>query len=311
MEAEVKMKTASTLFLVAFAASAAAQMPADIAARVKEIGVAIDPPRTAAIYAPLHAPEPYAGVKVERDLKYGPDGRHLLDVFVPEAGTGPRPVLVFVHGGAFVGGNKRTGTSPFYDNIALAAARAGMVGVNMTYRLAPKFQWPSGAVDVGSAVRWVRDNIGARGGDPARIFLMGHSAGAVHVASYAAFPEHHAPGGAGIAGVILVSGLYDFARRAPGKPEQAYFGDRASSSEVSSLPGLVKSQLPILLVWASLDPGNFIQQGSLLNDALCAANRCPKPVVLEGHSHMSEVYAIGTGDRTLEDAIVRFAGGRN
>jgi acetyl esterase/lipase len=289
---------------------ALAQMPPDLAARVKELGVVIDPPRTAAIYAPLHPPEPYPGVKVERDLKYGSDERHALDVFVPEAGAGPRPVLVFVHGGGFVGGNRRTGTSPFYDNIALAATRAGMVGVNMTYRLAPKFQWPTGAVDVGLALRWVRANIDKRGGDPSRIYVMGHSAGAVHVASYVGFPEHHSAAGPGVAGAILVSGLYDFTRTPPGKAEHAYFGDKAASGEVSSLPGLVKAGVPLLVAYASLDPGNFIQQGKFLNEALCAANRCPKLVVLEGHSHMSEVYAIGTPDQGLLAPMLEFIGGR-
>ena len=75
----------------------------------------------------------------------------------PEApAAGPRPVLMFVHGGAFVGGGRRgPGGSPFYDNIMLFAARNGIVGVNTTYRLAPQNRWPAGAQDVGSAVRWV------------------------------------------------------------------------------------------------------------------------------------------------------------
>ena len=56
-----------------------------------------------------------------------------------------RPVLVFVHGGGFTGGNKSTPGSPFYDNVPLWAARNGLVGVNITYRLAPQHPWPAGA----------------------------------------------------------------------------------------------------------------------------------------------------------------------
>ena len=82
--------------------------------------------------------EPYPGVKIERDVKYGAADRNLLDVFTPATDSSVRPVLIFVHGGAFVGGNKRGPGSPFYDNIMLWAVKNGFVGVNMTYRLAPQ-----------------------------------------------------------------------------------------------------------------------------------------------------------------------------
>src|SRR3972149_5062381 len=129
------------LVSVPFAANA--QMPPDIAAKIKEIGRVIDPPKTAAIYAPLQQKEPYAGVKVAFDIKYGPDARNALDVFTPENATGPLPVFIFVHGGGFVAGNKRgPNNSPFYDNFMLWAAKNGMVGVNATYRLSPRRPLP-------------------------------------------------------------------------------------------------------------------------------------------------------------------------
>jgi len=296
---------------IALAACASApqnRMPPEIAAQVKAIGPVIDPPKTAPLYAPLQPKEPYSGVRVTRDLKYGPDARHALDVFTPEKGASGAPVLVFVHGGAFVAGNKRTPGSPFYDNIMLAAARAGMVGVNVTYRLAPDHKWPTGAADVGAAVKWVHDNIRQHGGDPARVTLMGHSAGAVHVASYVAFPQYQKANGIGIAHAVLVSGLYDFTRLKPvGKPESAYFGDKAGTAEVSSLAGLAKSNLPLLLAYAELDPPQFVEQAKLLNDTLCAQGRCPRLVYLPGHSHMSEVYAINTADTSLSGPVLEFA----
>ena len=72
-------------------AGAAAQqspMPEDIAWKLLELGRVVDPPKTAALYAPLQQKEPYPGVKVERDVKYGTADRNLLDVFMPE--TQPR-----------------------------------------------------------------------------------------------------------------------------------------------------------------------------------------------------------------------------
>jgi triacylglycerol lipase len=299
------MARLSTAFL-ALLLCACAQMPPDVAERVKAIGPVIDPPKTAAIYAPFQQKEPYAGVQVLRDLKYGPDARHALDVFIPDGGAGPRPVLMFVHGGAFVAGNKRAPGSPFYDNIMLAAAREGIIGVNMTYRLAPQHKWPAGASDVGLAVKWVREVIGRYGGDPRHVYLMGHSAGAVHVASYLAFPEHQRVGGTGVAGAILVSGLYAFEGVKPDSRELAYFGDKAGTAEVSSLPGLLATPTPLLVAYAALDPQNFIEQAQLLKELRCVRGKCPRFVQLKDHSHMSEVYAINTADRSLAGPIVEF-----
>jgi len=294
------------LVLALAACAGAPTMPPELAAQVKAIGPVIDPPKTAAIYAPLQAKEPYQGARVTRELRYGPDPRQALDIFVPEQAISNAPVLVFVHGGGFVGGSKRAPGSPFYDNIVLAAARAGMVGVNVTYRLAPQHKWPSGAADVGAAVKWVQDYIRAYGGDPARVTLMGHSAGAVHVASYVAFPEHHRAG-IGIARAILVSGLFDFTRMKPGKTDSAYFAGKAGSAEISSLAGLLKSPVPLMVAYGELDPPPFIAQSKLLNDALCAQGKCPRTVYLAGHSHMSEVYSINTEDRSLSGPILEFA----
>lgn len=302
----------AALLLVLAGAPAAAQaagMPAEIEAKVAALGVVINPPETAKIYAPLQEKEPYQGVKVTRDIKYGPDERHALDLFVPQApAVAPRPVLMFVHGGAFIGGNRRgPGGSPFYDNIMLLAVRNGMVGVNATYRLAPQNQWPAGAQDLGAAVGWVNENIAAHGGDPARVFLMGHSAGAVHVASYVAHRQFHGPKGIGLAGAIFLSGLYDLTSMTPGGPEKAYFGEDASKyAERSSLAGLLEARIPVMAVYAELDPPFFQQQAKQLNQALCKAERCPRFVVLAKHSHMSEVYAINTKDTSLSGEFLAF-----
>ena len=134
-------------------------MPPRIAEQVRRIGPVIDPPATVALYAPLHEQEPYSGVGVQRDHKYGAHPRHLLDVFVPERIAAPRPVLMHVHGGGYTAGHKREGSDFRHDNVVLWAARNGMVGVNMTHRLAPEFPWPAGPEDVAAALRWVRANI--------------------------------------------------------------------------------------------------------------------------------------------------------
>ena len=288
------------------------QVPANIAAELQKIGRVVAPPPTAALYAPLQQREPYAGVRVERHARYGADERHLLDMFTPETASGAaRPVLVFIHGGAFTAGNKRTGDSPFYDNILLWAVANGMVGVNMTYRLAPQNPWPAAQEDIAGALRWVRQNIAARGGDPARIYLMGHSAGAAHVAQYVGHSRFHVAPGSGLAGAIMVSGLFDPSTAEANPPLQSYFGRDPSVYEArSALPGMAASRLPMLFAYAELDPSDFHRQSSQANTALCEAKRCAPVLLLQGHSHMSEVYAINTPDRALTDAMRKFIFGR-
>lgn len=297
------------LALAPFAATA--QMPPDIAAKIKEIGRVIDPPKTAPIYAPLQQKEPYAGVKVTREQKYGPDARNALDVFTPENAAGPLPVFIFVHGGGFVAGNKRgPNSSPFYDNFMLWAAKNGMVGVNATYRLAPANPWPAAPQDIAAAVKWVRDNIASHGGDPNQIFLTGSSAGGAIVASFIADPKlYPAPDNIGVKGVLLLAGVFDFEGLTdPGT--KAYLGDDASKyAERSPLMAVVNSKLPLFVSWAELDPPFIVKQSEILNANLCNKNRCPKKVFLPNHSHMSTVYAVNTDDKQLADAMLEFIKG--
>jgi acetyl esterase/lipase len=283
-------------------------MSEEIAWKLQELGQVIEPPKTAVLYAPLQETEPYQGVKTERDLKYGAADRNLLDVFMPETASPPRPVLIYVHGGGFTAGNKRGPGSPFYDNIMLWAVKNGFVGVNMTYRLAPQSPWPAAAEDLSAAVRWVTDNIASRGGEPARIYLMGHSAGAIHVATYLAHPEFWGPKGSRLAGAIIVSALYDMTSVPPSDSTKAYFGaDPATYQERSSFNGLLKTKTPFMIASAELDPPPFASQFNLLKDSLCKSEHgCVRSFKLPQHSHMSEVYSINTADTRLTNEIMDF-----
>ena len=227
-----------------------------IAAEVRSLGKIISPAvleASQALYAPYHQQEPYEGVRVARDLRYGGHERHRLDVFQPESARGAA-VLLFVHGGGFVGGDKKRPGTPYQDNVALWAARHGMIGVNMTYRLAPEFTWPFGAEDVAAALRWLHENVGRHGGDASRIFLMGTSAGAVHAASYIAHPEFH-PGNHRIAcGAIFLSGLYDIVTAERNPLLKAYFGrDPEEYANRSSQRGLVEATVPFMFTLAFAD----------------------------------------------------------
>jgi acetyl esterase/lipase len=285
-------------------------MPRDIADRLRAIGPVIDPPATAALYGPLQQQEPYPGVEVKRDVNYGPDPRQALDVFEPEASGGPRPVFIFVHGGGYVGGSKREPGSPFYDNIMLWAVKHGMVGVNMTYRLAPAHPWPAGAADVAAAARWVRFYIARHGGDPERVFLCGHSAGATHAATFAAMPRFHEPYGSGLKGLILISGNFDFTSFALPERYRQYLGNDASKyRERSPLVPLLEAPLPVMAAWAELEPAQILAQSEKLAAAFRQAGRPLRTIKLMGHSHISITYAINTADVELSDAMLEFMAG--
>ena len=280
-------------------------MPLEIAAKLEAIGARIDAQRTAEIYAPLHGQEPYVGVTVVRDLRYGPTERNVLDVFTSSEAAAGKPVIVFVHGGGFARGAKQTPGAPFYDNVMLWAARASLVGVNINYRLAPEHTWPSGVQDLTAVVAWLKANIADHGGDPERIFLWGHSAGAAHAGDYIATRTlHDKP--TGLAGAILTSGFYDLGDEV--SVWQAYYGANVSTyAERSSLAGLARADLPLLVTDAELDDAKQFQaQAERLAAARVAAGRPVQYLHLLGHSHLSETYAVGTADESLSAPVAAF-----
>jgi acetyl esterase/lipase len=306
---------AYTLAMLALsAASGRAQMsanPLEVGQKIETLGRVLNPgviAATAALYAPLQEQKPYAGIRVHRDLKYGPDERNRLDVFAPDPlPAETRPTLVFVHGGDFVAGDKAGPKSPFYENIGVWAARNGMIGVNVTYRLAPGHPWPAGIEDVGAAVRWAIQNVAPYGGGPDRIFLMGHGAGAAHVAGYLSHPDLQPPDGPGVAGAILLSGVYDLTKMPMSRNLKAYYGDDSEHyAERSAQAGLLEANIPLLLASAEFDPADFEKQGNALKEALCASRQCPRFVFLPRHNHMSEVYTINTKDTLLVREISDF-----
>jgi acetyl esterase/lipase len=281
----------------------------DVASAIAAIGDIVSPETleaSRALYADAHEQPPYDGVAVTRDVAYGPHERHRLDLFAAP-GSGDLPVILFVHGGGFVRGDKSTPGTPHNENVGLWACRSGMVGATMNYRLAPEHRWPSGAQDVAAAVAWLRANVAEHGGDPERIVLVGSSAGATHIAGYAAMPEMHPGGESGVRGLVLLSGAYDL----PSFDDEAvlgpYFGDRAGWEAASPLAGLVDSGLPVLLAVAEYDPPVSHGQAVIAFTALYErSGRVPHLLYVAGHNHFTEVFHLNTGDRLLGDQIAAF-----
>ena len=244
---------------------------------------------------------------ISRDHRYGADERHRLDVFTTAA-TRDAPVLLFVHGGGFVMGDKSAPDAPFFENLGDFAARSGWVGVTMTYRLAPAHPWPSGSEDVAAAVRWLREHVAGHGGDPRRIFIMGQSAGAVHVAGYVADSRLHAAEGAGIAGALMISGIYDVPQADANQFFLAYYGaDREALPARSTVDGLAASKLPLFFSVSEFDGADFQKQAALLAMAFArTGGRFPRLHWLGGHNHVSPVLAVGSAADTLGPLIQDF-----
>jgi acetyl esterase/lipase len=284
-------------------------MNKEFADKIRAIGTEVTPQTigaTISLCMPLHEGISNAGLKTTRDLAYGPAERHRLDVFVAEGNRAKLPVLLFVHGGGFVGGNKSNPGSPFYDNVGRWAARNGMVGVTITYRLAPEHRWPSGSDDVSRAVQWVRDNIGAHGGDPQQIYVMGQSAGAVHVAGYIA-REYADRFEWQPAGAILVSGLYDTQSMEKNPLFEAYFGHDVDAAQLSFIGQLSHTAVPLMVVLAEYDPRDFQRQAVELMWAYVRQHqRWPRFVQLAGANHLSTVFGINASGDSLGPQILEF-----
>jgi acetyl esterase/lipase len=280
-------------------------MPDTIASVIRDIGPKVEAARTGKLYEPLQQREPYTDAIVTRDVAYGPTPRNTADIFIPLERGHRRPVVVFIYGGGFAGGAKHTPGSPFYDNIGRWAAAHNLVGVTANYRLAPQSQYPAGVEDVTALVAWLKVHIGEYGGDPQHIFLWGHSSGGAHVADYLAHSAvtHRDPQ---VSGAILMSAaVYDLGHEV--SVWKAYYGDDVSRyAAESSLPGLLKSKTPLLVSDAELDPPNFQAQADALAAARKAAGNPVQRLHVTGHSHLSEAYAIGTGDDSVSGPVLKF-----
>jgi len=290
---------AASTALIVLSATASAQVPPSIAEQIRAAGQSMDPSIGSA-YQPLFPESAWDGVTIQRDISYGRDALHKLDIYAAEQGGAGRPVLLFVHGGGFVRGDKHGAFYP--DNIPLWAAKQGMVGVSINYRLAPGHPWPAAAQDLKAAIAWVRANIAEHGGDPSRIVLWGHSAGANHVADYVAHPQLRGSEAAAIKGAVLLSPFY---APAPGDEPHPYYGSDAElQTAPQAIERLAQAEIPLFLSYAEFDPQMMKEFGDALAVGLCSAGDCARTIYLRDHNHFTEGMAVGTGDQSLTGPLL-------
>lgn len=260
-----------------------------------------------ALYEAEQAPLAAAMPAVAVDCAYGPDARNRLDLYRADEADELRPVVLFVHGGGFLVGDKGGESGGGAGNWANAhvgrwAAANGMVGAVMNYRLAPQHMWPSGAEDVTLAVEWLRANVAGHGGDPDRIFLLGTSAGAVHVSAFLKAREDH---GDLVRGAALLSGLYGVTPL--DERDMRYYGPQDCYALRMPLAAVMETRLPLFMACAQFDPPRFqTEWASMLQGRLGRHGRLPRAHYASGHNHYSMAMHLGTADRRLSDELLSF-----
>lgn len=152
-------------------------------------------------------PKDASSRKIASAISFGSNPRQKLDLYGPKHPTGPLPLLLFVYGGGWDSGDRTE-----YSFAGRAFAAMGFLVAVADYRVFPEVIFPAFVEDVAQAANWLQANAAPHGGDPNRVFLAGHSAGAYNAVMLALQPERFgAPGLRGkVEAVVGLSGPYDF-----------------------------------------------------------------------------------------------------
>lgn len=156
----------------------------------------------------INAVTPSGAYDQQVGISYGPDPRNKVDVYTPRNASGPLPVVVFFYGGSW-----NAGARADYEFVGEALASRGIVAVLADYRLYPQVHYPEILDDSAHAVAWTAREVQRYGGDPKRIFVMGHSSGAYNAAMVALDARLLAKYGmtpSALRGLIGLAGPYDF-----------------------------------------------------------------------------------------------------
>lgn len=243
--------------------------------------------------------------------------RHLLDVYAPKkAGVRPYPVVVFIHGG-----NWNSGSKNLYSFVGRRLAKQGVVAVVINTRLSPAVRVPQMADDCARAVVWARRHIAEYGGDPARIFLMGHSSGgglAALLATDDARFRRWGEAGNPVRGVILddAAGLdmYDYLKKKNYPLDNQYmvaFGpDPTSWRQVSARYHLTPQTPPFLLfvggeTYSSISSSNTEFRQTLLN-----LGHTPYYQVQPGKKHIPMVLQLYWQRNIIYQQLLPFVGAK-
>ena len=243
--------------------------------------------------------------------------RHLLDVYAPTKKLpAGRPVVLFIHGGSWTSGSKDVF---IYKAIGRRLAKQGMVGVVISYRLAPQVHVPEQAADCARALAWTVQHIAEYGGDPARVFVMGHSAGGGLAGLLAAddslLARHGLPRNP-IKGAIMddPAGLdmYTYFKRREYGDEDQYLGafthDPAVWRATSALYHLHVGSPPFLFFIGGKTYPSISSAAARVRDRLRALGQAPLYQVLPGKHHIPMVLQLYWTNNVIYREIKKLVG---
>ena len=229
-------------------------------------------------------------------IAYGSDARQQLDIYAPLGRTeAAHPVLIFFHGGSW-----RDGEREGYGFVGRAFASRGFVTVIADYRKAPKVSFPVFVQDTAATIAWVHTNIAKHDGDPERIFLMGHSAGA-HIAMMAALdPQWLAAKDLKpdvIKGVIGLAGPYDFLPLTSDSSKIA-LGQWPDLTETQPITYVRADAPPLLLLTGDKDTVVKPRNSQVLADKIAALGGQSRLKIYSGVNHADIIMAVARPFRT-------------
>jgi acetyl esterase/lipase len=226
-------------------------------------------------------------------VAYGDDARQLLDVYRPRAASA-RPIVVFFYGGSWMRGSRTN-----YRFAGAALAEAGYVAVVPDYRLYPSVKFPAFVDDGAAAVAWAVRNASAIGGDAARVFIAGHSAGA-HTAAMLAldrrYLERVGVDAVTIRGFIGLSGPYVLTPDTPALIDM--FGAPYTPNDYRPIEFVSARAPPALLIHGTNDTIVSAQHSERLAEALRAAGVPTELQLLAGKNHADPMAAISQPARS-------------
>lgn len=255
------------------------------------------------IYSSLLRNRDLKNILIQKNIPYGSDPRHVLDIYQQADLNSPAPVVIFVHGGAFVRGEKDA-NDHIYSNFLTYFVRHGYVGINLEYRHATEAPFPEGSKDIASGVAWVVKHAKELNIDPSRIFLVGHSAGGTHVASYVMDPNVRPQHGHSIAGLILISARLRADVRSDNPNAggvRTYYGEDSALYEFRSpLTWADHLDIPVLIAISEFEnPGLDVYASELFHQVSTKNWRSPAFIKVPKHNHTSIVAHIDTEEETF------------
>jgi acetyl esterase/lipase len=253
----------------------------------------------------LNLTVPRSTYRLHRDLAYGQGPRQRFDLYLPKNGSAPAPVLLFFYGGAF-----RAGRKSEYRIVGEAFASKGIIVAVADYRIYPEGRFPDFLNDGAAALAAVHARVAEFGGDPSRIFLAGHSAGAYISVMLAANPAYLRAANADpswICGVIAMAGRYHEIPLGDATGVEIFGGPaRTETRPVSFIDG---KRPPTLLLAGAEESSEVLVSHSKLASHLNDHGNEAQEIIYRGIGHMGIMLALAPGFRhraPLREDIARF-----